>query len=115
MAAGLMTMIGAILLDLGVLLETYLVEQQLFDRAVGVSTPTAADGRPLHFLPVDPMPPRPNDARDDEPEGGAPAPEEGEHGEDDGDSSCLMGYNWARWLKWNLKALVTTSAPNWRR
>ena len=35
MAAGLMTMIGAILLDLRVLLETYLVEQQLFDHAVG--------------------------------------------------------------------------------
>ena len=50
MVAGLMRLFGAILMDIGVLIETYLVEQQLFDEAVGM--PVQADARKTPALPT---------------------------------------------------------------
>ena len=56
MLAGLLRMVGALLMDLGVIVETYLVEQQLFDEAVGMPVPTTNQGVPEHFQPVPPVP-----------------------------------------------------------
>ena len=43
-------------MDLGVIVETYLVEQQLFDEAVGMPVPTTNQGVPEHFQPLPPVP-----------------------------------------------------------
>ena len=53
--AGMLRMLGAIIMNIGVLVETYLVEQQLFGEAVGVPVEMGPHGVPVHFQPVEPM------------------------------------------------------------